>query len=113
MFRPFIVGGFILTLVVGLAFLHLYHLPLVPSKVLAPAASRLSRLETNCRLPDPFEVEYGRTNLRMTRAYEGERLLAPAATDDAGSRHRLQKLLRKTLRGEPVTISAIGGSGEL
>ena len=25
-----------------------------------------------CQAPDPFEVEYGRTNLRMTRAYEGE-----------------------------------------
>lgn len=25
-----------------------------------------------CHSPDPFEAEYGRTNLRMTRAYEGE-----------------------------------------
>ena len=25
-----------------------------------------------CQTPDPFEAEYGRTNLRMTRAYEGE-----------------------------------------
>jgi hypothetical protein len=25
-----------------------------------------------CQTSDPFEAEYGRTNLRMTRAYEGE-----------------------------------------
>jgi hypothetical protein len=25
-----------------------------------------------CQASDPFEAEYGRTNLRMTRAYEGE-----------------------------------------
>jgi hypothetical protein len=25
-----------------------------------------------CHAPDIFEAEYGRTNIRMTRAYEGE-----------------------------------------
>ena len=42
-----------------------------------------------CLVPDPFEAEYGRTNLRMTRAYEGEqkfkrsadiRITSPIAT---------------------------------
>lgn len=29
------------------------------------------RLDGICQAPDPFEQEYGRTNLRMSRAYEG------------------------------------------
>lgn len=31
-----------------------------------------TRLEAICQLRDVFDAEYGRTNIRMTRAYEGE-----------------------------------------
>lgn len=43
---------------------------------LASETSRLSpaalRLEAICELQDPFDLEYGRTNIRLTRAYEGQ-----------------------------------------
>lgn len=29
------------------------------------------RLSDTCNRNDPFDVEYGRTNIRMSRAYEG------------------------------------------
>ncbi|OCF40181.1 hypothetical protein I317_06005 [Kwoniella heveanensis CBS 569] len=58
---------------------------------------RVERMRGFCEAEDPFEREYGRTNLRLTRAYEG-------------SHQRLRQLLHKALRGEALTISAIGGS---
>ncbi|EIW70457.1 hypothetical protein TREMEDRAFT_73476 [Tremella mesenterica DSM 1558] len=58
---------------------------------------RVERLRRTCSQPDPFEKEYGRANLRLSRAYEG-------------SLHRLRQLLHKLLRGETITITAIGGS---
>ena len=36
--------------------------------------SRLSWLEGQCQSEDPFIKEYGRINIRMTRAYEGEQV---------------------------------------
>lgn len=33
---------------------------------------RVERLRQECLSQDPFEKEYGRTNLRLSRAYEGE-----------------------------------------
>ena len=39
---------------------------------LSPAShAPRSRLDQTCSEQDPFEVEYGRTNLRLSRAYEG------------------------------------------
>lgn len=32
---------------------------------------RINHLRTECQGRDPFEEQYGRTNLRMTRGYEG------------------------------------------
>ncbi|WRT69354.1 uncharacterized protein IL334_006338 [Kwoniella shivajii] len=58
---------------------------------------RVSRMKTFCEKENPFEKEYGRTNIRLTRAYEG-------------SHYRLQQFIHKALRGEALTISAIGGS---
>jgi hypothetical protein len=71
MYRSIAIVGIVATLIVGLSFLHIYHLPLVPSKVLEPV-NRVRRLESQCNLQDPFEREYGRTNLRTSRAYEGK-----------------------------------------
>jgi hypothetical protein len=34
---------------------------------------RVRRVRDFCDADDPFEAEYGRTNLRMSRAYEGRR----------------------------------------
>ena len=33
--------------------------------------ARTERLRATCDQPDPFAQEYGRANLRMSRAYEG------------------------------------------
>ncbi|WWC93165.1 uncharacterized protein L201_008133 [Kwoniella dendrophila CBS 6074] len=58
---------------------------------------RVERMRSYCEREDPFEKEYGRTNIRMTRAYEG-------------SHHRIRQFLHKALRGEHLTASVIGGS---
>ncbi|OXG24589.1 hypothetical protein C366_00118 [Cryptococcus neoformans Tu401-1] len=58
---------------------------------------RVDKIREYCEAEDAFEREYGRTNLRLTRAYEG-------------SHERMRLLLQKIMRGEPITISAIGGS---
>jgi hypothetical protein len=43
-----------------------------PPATTDPAVSKNLRvLRSQCNAPDPFELTYGRTNLRMTRAYEG------------------------------------------
>ncbi|WWC65517.1 uncharacterized protein I303_108135 [Kwoniella dejecticola CBS 10117] len=59
--------------------------------------SRVERLRSVCQGENAFEREYGRTNIRMSRAYEG-------------SHHRIRQFLQKALRGEPLSISVIGGS---
>ncbi|ORX35756.1 hypothetical protein BD324DRAFT_631543 [Kockovaella imperatae] len=71
--------------------------PSNPYNLDGPSLARASHLEAQCRQNDQFEEIYGRTNLRMSRAYEG-------------SQHRLRELSRKVLRGERVSISTIGGS---
>ncbi|KAL0250672.1 hypothetical protein I308_102855 [Cryptococcus tetragattii IND107] len=58
---------------------------------------RVERMKGYCEVEDAFEREYGRTNLRLARGYEG-------------SHERMRLLLQKIMRGEPLTISAIGGS---
>ncbi|KAE8537735.1 hypothetical protein D1P53_005791 [Cryptococcus gattii VGV] len=58
---------------------------------------RVERMKGYCEAEDAFEREYGRTNLRLARGYEG-------------SHERMRLLLQKIMRGEPLTISAIGGS---
>ncbi|BEJ13252.1 hypothetical protein CspHIS471_0304260 [Cutaneotrichosporon sp. HIS471] len=58
---------------------------------------RLDRLRKECQGPDPFEAQYSRANLRMTRGYEG-------------SLARLERVIYKILRGEPVKVGIIGGS---
>lgn len=102
MYRSLVVAGIVTTLVVGLSLLHVYHLPLVPSRVLEPT-NRVRRLEGICRQRDPFENEYGRTNLRTSRAYEG--VSSSAAFVD----------LRLALSGTPSTTkgSSRGASHHL
>ncbi|WVQ77182.1 hypothetical protein IAR50_006865 [Cryptococcus sp. DSM 104548] len=58
---------------------------------------RLARMRDVCEAENPFEREYGRANLRLSRAYEG-------------SHERMRLFLQKILRGESLTIAAIGGS---
>ncbi|KLT45432.1 hypothetical protein CC85DRAFT_299497 [Cutaneotrichosporon oleaginosum] len=58
---------------------------------------RTRALRQKCTQPDLFETMYGRTNIRMSRGYEG-------------SLYRVEQFVNKILRGEPVTFSAIGGS---
>lgn len=78
--------------------------------------ARVERLRLLCGTDDPFEREYGRANLRMSRGYEGETYLmsdrVKLKRSVSGSHHRLRQLLRKSLRGESLTIAAIGGSGK-
>ncbi|KAK4689994.1 hypothetical protein P7C73_g97, partial [Tremellales sp. Uapishka_1] len=59
--------------------------------------SRLDDIQQTCEAENPFVKEYGRGNLRLSRAYEG-------------SQHRIRQFLHKALRGEDLVISAIGGS---
>ncbi|WVO16388.1 hypothetical protein L204_104063 [Cryptococcus depauperatus] len=59
--------------------------------------SRVERMRGFCKREKGFEKEFGRTNIRLSRSYEG-------------SHWRTRLLLQKILRGEPITISAIGGS---
>ncbi len=76
--------------------------------------SRVERLRAICGEEDPFEREYGRANLRMSRAYEGlvHDLKSWHELNCAysGSHHRLRQLLQKSIRGESLTVAAIGGS---
>lgn len=58
---------------------------------------RLDHLGKECDRPDPFEALYSRPNLRMTRGYEG-------------SLARLERVVYKILRGDPVKVGVIGGS---
>ncbi|WWD15584.1 hypothetical protein CI109_100006 [Kwoniella shandongensis] len=58
---------------------------------------RIERMRGYCEIDGELEKEYGRTNLRLSRAYEG-------------SHHRFTRFLHKALRGEPLVISVIGGS---
>ncbi|KAL7421921.1 hypothetical protein Q5752_003693 [Cryptotrichosporon argae] len=58
---------------------------------------RVAEVEARCVGEDEWEKEYGRTNLRLSRGYEG-------------SHQRVRDFLAKLLRGEDVTISTIGGS---
>lgn len=101
----------------GLAFFlfpQLHLLPFSPHGSRPPSSyhskeadKRVHRLERYCKSAsdgqggelDEFERLYGRTNLRLSRAYEG-------------SHERLRRFLKTTLRGEKVTVSVIGGSGE-
>jgi hypothetical protein len=57
--------------------------------------------QPSCRvyddLDDPFTKEYGRTNLMLSRSYEG-------------SGYRVRKFLRKLQQGKPVKIAVLGGS---
>ena len=71
---------------------------------------RLMAMQRHCEEQDPFDIEYGRTNVRMSRAYEGRLFQSIELTP--GSHQRLRQLLQKTLRGEPITISTLGGSSE-
>ncbi|BEI93318.1 uncharacterized protein CcaverHIS019_0509460 [Cutaneotrichosporon cavernicola] len=67
------------------------------SKNLRATRRRTRALRQKCAEPDVFERMYGRTNIRMSRGYEG-------------SLFRTEQFVIKILRGEPVTFSAIGGS---
>ncbi|KLT40754.1 hypothetical protein CC85DRAFT_142686 [Cutaneotrichosporon oleaginosum] len=58
---------------------------------------RLNHLRSECKRPDPFEAQYSRANLRMTRGYEG-------------SLARLERVIYKIMRGEKVAVGIIGGS---
>ncbi|ODO08911.1 hypothetical protein L198_00650 [Cryptococcus wingfieldii CBS 7118] len=113
--RPHFLGGVLL----ALAFLLILHQTYTPHGVLSSSfprtkqhphtlphglekgnneiLQRLSHMRDVCEGEDPFDREYGRANLRLSRAYEG-------------SHERMRLFLQKLLRGEHVTISAIGGS---
>jgi hypothetical protein len=79
------------------------------SEVLVPEPLLASTLPI-CHEDDPFDAEYGRTNLRMTRAYEGkQRRCCPLIP---GSLYRLQQFVRKALAGPEITVSVIGGSSK-
>jgi hypothetical protein len=60
---------------------HVDKLPFGPAEIWEESSPELSpaqgRLNAICHSPDPFDAEYGRTNIRMTRAYEGKRITAP------------------------------------
>jgi len=60
-----------------------------------------TRRPPSCRIEDfpddPLVREYGATNIRLSRSYEG-------------SGTRVQKLLAKLTRGEPIKIAVVGGS---
>ena len=73
---------------------------------------RVDTLRRHCKAPNSLETEYGRTNLRLSRAYEGKSRNGRLDLT-SGSHYGLRKLLHKTLRGEPIIISAIGGSSEV
>lgn len=68
---------------------------------LSPASrTNVKALQRWCSEPDEFAAQYGRTNLRLSRGYEG-------------SLARTHRLLGKALRGEPISVAAVGGSGRL
>lgn len=69
-----------------------------PLELSSGAKHRLAHLRKTCSRPDPFEAQYGRANLRMTRGYEG-------------SLARLERFVHKVVRGEEVKVGVIGGSG--
>lgn len=72
---------------------HTYYL----SPALQPEALEIKQLDALCQADDPFEIEYGRTNIRMTRAYEG-RLLAVIHADIRFS-SPLRAIYTKSTRG--------------
>lgn len=79
--RPYVLALVVSFLVVVLLLLH-HNSDYIPF----PSARRpaildsqdLPHLDKLCSLPDPFEVEYGRTNIRLTRAYEGKLARPPS-----------------------------------
>lgn len=63
---------------VGVLLLLHHHSDYIPFRTAGypPALTRPGpveeRLDALCAVPDPFDLEYGRTNIRLTRAYEGK-----------------------------------------
>lgn len=83
----------------------------VPSGRYSTPDTRLTYIREQCDQPDPFEAKYGRPNLRRTRGYEGK-LFQTATADDVGSLGRMERFVAKVLRGEPVKVGVLGGSGK-
>jgi hypothetical protein len=107
--------------VIGLVTLYRSHLfsqiivasPKQAVNVDKATLARIEKLTQYCRQDDEFENEYGRTNLRLSRAYEGECFGAQRiAHTETGSHHAVRQFLFKALTGERLVVSAIGGSGE-
>lgn len=73
--RPYVLVLVISFVLVILLLLHHNsdYIPFPPQRPIALDSPRLDlpQLDSLCSAPDPFEVEYGRTNIRLTRAYEG------------------------------------------
>jgi hypothetical protein len=123
-----------LALLLGVATLLFVHNALDPSGLGVPqqpvvleggrfhdkdpkVVQRTEKMASFCSAEDPFEKEFGRTNLRLSRGYEGESGSASSFTLGvmlicSGSHHRVRQFLHKILRGEQITMSTIGGSGE-
>lgn len=68
--RPLLLVG--LLMAACLAAVHIIHRRKAPPQ--RPSGG-LALLEWQCSTEDPFEIEYGRDSLRVTRGYEGESLL--------------------------------------
>lgn len=75
------------------------------------AVGNVRDLRKWCAAPDEFERHFGRANLRRSRGYEGEFLIYEFILT-TGSLARTHRFLGKALRGEPIKVAAIGGSGE-
>lgn len=71
------------------------------SKALAAAGRGFQNASPSCRITDlpedPLVQEYGETNIRLSRTYEG-------------SGTRIRRVLQKAMRGEGITIAVVGGS---
>lgn len=75
--RPLVLG-LVLAAAAGLSVFFHRHDDYIPSslyrrpEMLHQTSIPEARLSEYCSRDDPFEAEYGRTNLRLSRAYEGE-----------------------------------------
>lgn len=69
--RSFIAAS-ALSVLVGLVLLAQHQSDYLPIFPTSGSDATHRRLRAYCHADDPFEAEYGRTNIRMTRAYEGK-----------------------------------------
>jgi hypothetical protein len=83
------------------------------SRLSAAASSHPPSCRVYDNLSDPFTKEYGRTNLMLSRSYEGARRSGYGQNEAhafLGSGVRVRRLLRKLQQGKSIKIAVIGGS---